>query len=332
MFMCPPVSEWAGPLGDNGIKRERVPPDPMKNTTVVRLGTRGSKLALSQAGIVAGLNSRANPGTKVALVPIRTAGAAGRRGSGSEEDLKLAFTGEIDRRLLLGKIDIAVHSLKDVPSAIDAGLVIAAMPTRGDPRDALVADSGRNLNEIPEGSAVATSSIRRKVQMQRLRPDLRIVDIRGNVETRIANIKERGLEGVVLAAAGLQSLRMEDRVSQYFSTNEMMPAACQGIIGVEARRDDEAALRLSRQIDDPSSRIAGVCERAFIGALGGDCNFPAGAHARVGKRELVVVGFVANRDGSSLAKDSAVGSPSAARELGEELAMKLLDARRDPKR
>ena len=293
---------------------------------MVSLGTRGSRLALSQATIVADLISRNIPGTRVDVVPIKTAGDAGRWGNGSEDDRKLAFTREIDSQLLQGKVDIAVHSLKDVPSAIDGRLVIAAMPPRGDPRDALVTTSGRNLNEIPEGSAVGTGSIRRKVQLHGLRPDLKIVEAHGNVETRIAKMKERGLEGVVLAAAGLQRLGMEDRVSHYFSTDEMVPAACQGIIGVEARRDDTAVLELLRRIDDPSSRIAEECERAFIGALGGDCNFPAGAYAEVVKKELVAVGFVA--EGSSLAKDSIMGPPSAARRLGEELATKLLDARR----
>ena len=262
------------------------------------------------------------------FVPIKTAGDAGRWGSGPEEDRKLAFTKEIDNQLLNGKIDIAVHSLKDVPSAIDERLVIAAMPPRGDPRDALVTDSGRKLSKVPEGSAIGTSSIRRKVQLQGLRPGLKVVGIHGNVETRIAKMKERGLEGVVLAAAGLQRLGMEDRVTQYFSTDEMVPAACQGIIGVDARRDDAAVLELLRRIDDPSSRIAGECERAFIGALGGDCNFPAGAYAGIVGRELAVNGFVANQDGSSLAKDSVVATPGAARKLGEELAAKLLDARR----
>lgn len=300
----------------------------MTNTAVVRLGTRGSRLALSQASMVAGLISEKAPETRVDIVPIRTAGDAGRRGSGSEEDFKLAFTREIDSQLMEGKVDVAVHSLKDVPSALDDSLVIAAMPPRGDPRDALVTSSGRRLDDTPLGSAIATSSVRRKVQLHRLRPDLKVVDIHGNVETRIVRMKERGFEGVVLAAAGLQRLGMEGSISQYFSTGEMMPAACQGIIGVEARRGDSAVLELLRLVDDPATHVAGECERAFLGALGGDCDFPAGAYAEVVEGGLTVAGFAASQDGSSLAKASVAGSPNASRRAGEELAVKLLDARR----
>ena len=297
----------------------------MKNGRLLRLGTRGSRLALIQAGIVAGLVSRSTPGTRIEVVPIKTAGDAAARKTGPEADRKFAFTHEIDRRLAEGKIDFAVHSLKDVPGDIDRRLTIAAMPPRGDPRDALVTASGRDLNELPEGSAIGTGSLRRKVQLERLRPGLAIVEVRGNLETRIGKMRERGLEGVVLAAAGLERLGLGPKAAHYFTIEEMVPAACQGILGVVARRDDTDAMRVLKRIDDRSSRSAGECERAFLKELGGDCDFPVGAHGVVEGDRVTLVGLVAEPDGSSVVRDSISGPARKATELGARLARGLLE-------
>lgn len=298
----------------------------MGNGLSLRVGTRGSRLALAQAAIVVELISKGLAGAHAEVVPIKTSGDSSDRGGAPGPDMKVAFTHEIDRQLLEKRVDIAVHSLKDVPSAIDPSLVLAAMPPRGDPRDALVTVSGERLRQVQEGSLIGTSSIRRRIQLERLRPDLKVVEVRGNVETRIGKMKERGLEGVVLAAAGLQRLGLDGRVSDYFSPEEMVPAACQGIIGVEARRDDSETLEALRRIDDPASRTAGECERAFLKELGGDCNFPVGAYARVDGAGLTLVGFVAEPDGSSVLRDSITGPPAAAQSLGSELAKRLMES------
>lgn len=290
----------------------------------LRVGTRGSRLALAQAALVVELISRSLPGAHMEIVPIRTAGDTSRRGGSLATDMKVAFTHEIDRLLLEKKVDIAIHSLKDVPSTIDPALVLAAMPPRGDPRDALVTVSGTKLGTLPRESLVGTSSIRRKVQLGRLRPDLRVVEVRGNVETRMGKMKENGLEGVVLAAAGLQRLGLGGQISEYFTTEDMVPAACQGILGVEARRDEVETLEALRLIDDPTARAAGECERAFLKELGGDCNFPVGAHSDLDRTELTLVGLVAEPDGSSIVRDSITGPVSEATELGSELARRLM--------
>ncbi len=298
----------------------------MKGRPSLRVGTRGSRLALAQTATVVDLISKANPGAELKVVPIRTAGDAAKAGASTESDRKLAFTEEIDRQLISGQVDIAVHSLKDVPSTIDSRLVIAATPKRGDPRDALVTLSARKLQEIPAGSSIGTSSIRRRVQLGLLRPDLAVVDIHGNVETRIGKMKGLGLEGVVVAAAGLQRLGIADKASQNFSTSEMVPAACQGILGVEVRRDNDEALDVLRGIDDRTTHIAGECERAFLGAVGGDCNFPLGAYAEVDGARLTLAGLLAEPDGSSVAKDSIAGQTTSAGKLGVQLARRLLKA------
>lgn len=290
----------------------------------LRVGTRGSRLALAQTQIVIDLIRAAAPGTRVVVVPIRTAGDASRAGEASGADRKFAFTHEIDRQLIEGRVDVAVHSMKDLPSSLDRRLAIAATPPRGDVRDALVSLSGSTLGGLPTGSVVGTSSIRRKVQLRKLRPDIRIVEVRGNVETRMERMREKGLDGVVVAAAGLQRLGLAGKAAQHFTVDEMVPAACQGILAVESRKDDQGAIQLLKKIDDQATHLESRCERAFLARLGGDCNFPAGAYARVTGAVMKIVGMAAEPDGSSVAKSSLSGPKSEPDELGKELAERLL--------
>ena len=299
----------------------------MKNGRRLRLGTRGSRLALAQAAIVVDLISKVAPEVRIEVVPIKTEGDADRLRESPVKDLKLAFTHEIDRQLLEGKVEIAVHSMKDVPTETDARLVIGATPPRGDPRDVLVTASGQALKGLQNGSAIGTSSIRRKVQLARIRPDIRVVEVRGNLETRIDRMKERGLDGVVLAAAGLQRLGRGGEASQHFRVDEMVPAACQGTLGVEASKDDTDVLRILKMIDDRPTRLQSVCERAFLSKLGGDCNFPAGVYARIAGSEMTVIGMVASPDGSSETSRSVSGPASAASGLGAKLAEALLESK-----
>lgn len=291
---------------------------------MIRLGTRGSKLALAQARTVADMISSRNPTMKVEIVPIKTSGD-GWQGGGPGADRKLAFTSEIDRRLLDRKIDIAVHSLKDVPSEIDPRLTIAATPLRADARDALVTTSGGVLGELPPGSRVGTSSIRRKVQLRLLAPGVEVVETRGNVETRIERMREGKFEGLVLAAAGLQRLGLAPEICERFAWEAMVPAACQGTMAVVSRADDREIADALRTIDDPPTHTESACERAFLERLGGDCNFPAGVHARLLGEELEVVGMVANADGSSLRKGRLSGPRPQAKMTGRELATRLLE-------
>ena len=299
----------------------------MKGSRSLRLGTRGSRLALAQTAIVVDLISRSSPGLHVEVVRIKTSGDAAQQGEPSGADRKLAFTHEIDRRLLEGKVDLAVHSMKDVPTVMDRRLTIAATPPRDDARDALVTVSGETFGRLRPGSAVGTSSVRRRVQLGRLRPDIRVAEVRGNVETRIGRMKDSGLEGVVLAAAGLRRLGLADKASQCFTVDEMIPAACQGILAVEARTDDPRVLAALRKIDDYATHLQGACERAFLARLGGDCNFPAAAYAQFASAGLKVTGMVANPDGSSMAVESASGKLSGAEELGAGLAERLLESK-----
>ena len=299
----------------------------MKGDRPLRLGTRGSRLALAQARVVLALIAETSPKTRLEVVQIKTTGDEARRRDGPASDLKSAFTHEIDRQLLDGKIDIAVHSMKDVPTSMDRRLAIAATPPRGDPRDALVTVSGKKLEGLPPASAVGTSSVRRRVQLGKLCPGIRVVDVRGNVETRIGKMAEGGLDGVVLAAAGLQRLGLEGKASQVFAVDEMIPAACQGILAVEARKDDARVLEVLRKIDHPPTHLQGACERAFLIRLGGDCNFPAGAHARPSGPGMKAIGMIAEPDGSSMVVEAVAGNGTEAEELGTRLAEVLLESK-----
>lgn len=296
----------------------------MRRPDSIRLGTRGSDLALAQAGIVAGMISNRVPGMKVEIVPIRTSGDRWQEES-SGSDRKLAFTSEIDRELLDGSIDIAVHSLKDVPSEIDPQLVIAATPPRADARDALVTASGDKLAEIPPGSRIGTSSVRRRVQLRLLAPGAEVVEVRGNVGTRIEKMRGGLFDGLVLAAAGLQRLGLASQITEYFSWEDMVPASCQGVMAVVSRADASDIVATLGAVDDPHTHAESACERAFLERLGGDCDFPAGVHARLVGEELEVVGMVANPDGTSLRKDRRRGPRLQAKELGKELAARLLE-------
>ncbi len=292
----------------------------------ILIGTRGSPLALAQAELVIRELERADAGIEPQRVVVKTLGDIMPSRKLGEIDAKSAFTSELDKKLLEGGIDAAVHSMKDVPSEIDNRLKIAATPRRGDPRDALVSGKEGGLAALGRGSRVGTSSVRRKAQLLMLRPDLSVVEIHGNVETRIGKIQGRRLSGVVLAAAGLQRLGLESKISQAFTTDEMVPAVCQGTLAVEARRDDKEMLSLLSKIDDAPTRASSACERAFAAALGGDCNVPLGAFASFSSGRLRAVGIVASPERKGAAKSTISGPAEEAKDLGERLARKVEDA------
>ncbi len=244
---------------------------------------------------------------------------AGKRG---ETDGKGAFTGDIEALLTKGELDLAVHSLKDLSVELADGLKIGATPLRGDPRDALVSPNGERLSDLPIGASVGTSSIRRKAQLLSLRRDLRILDLHGNVETRVRKMDELHLGGIVLAAAGLDRLSMGERITQRFPVDEIVPSAGQGTIAVEVREGDREIERMVSQINDERTMQSSECERAFARAIGGDCYVPAGAHATLNGRSLTLVGMIASPDGRIVLKRSATSMDPV--ELGEALGEELL--------
>jgi hydroxymethylbilane synthase len=290
----------------------------------LRLGTRSSKLSLAQTVLVVRLLKSTHPSLEVDVIPIKTLGDRLAPDQRASIDEKTAFTQDIEDLLLAGVLDLAVHSLKDLPSVLREGLSIRATPPREDARDALVSSKGEMLNAIPKGGKIGTSSLRRRAQLLRMRRDLDVIEIRGNVETRLQKIVELGLNGVVLAAAGLKRIHEQDRISQVFSVYEMVPAPGQGILAVETRNDDgETALTISA-IDDPNTRFAANCERAFANTLGGDCNVPLGCYAEVSGGRIAVTGMIASPDGVEFLKKSIMGAATEPERAGEELAQSLL--------
>jgi len=235
------------------------------------------------------------------------------------------FVKEIENELLRGEVDLAVHSCKDLPTELPEGLMIAAFSEREDPRDVFIGRAG-SLDELPQGARIGTSSLRRRSQLLSLRPDLEIVDIRGNVETRIRKIGEEGLHGTVLAAAGVKRLEREGDIGFYFPEDVMVPAVGQGVIAVECRRSDNPVRQLLRLIDDSAARGAALAERALLHELEGGCQVPIGAHARVVDDRLKLDAYLGSLDGSRNVRMGHEGSVDDAAALGEELAKRMLEA------
>jgi hydroxymethylbilane synthase len=287
---------------------------------MLRIGSRGSKLALWQANWVKQqLEARGTPcrieiikttGDKITDVPLAKVGAKG------------LFTKEIEEALLDGRIDLAVHSLKDLPTEVPPGLKIAAIPEREDPRDALV---GRRLENLPAGSKVGTSSLRRVAQLRAERPDLVIESVRGNLDTRLRKLSEGQYDALVLAAAGLSRLGWAERIAECFPVESMCPAPGQGALAIETREEGDAA-RVCRSLDHAPARTAVEAERAVLAALGGGCQVPIGVYGRVVNERLELVAFVGLPDGSRVIRRSASGRASDALGIGRELASELLRA------
>lgn len=234
------------------------------------------------------------------------------------------FVKELQRALLAGEVDIAVHSLKDLPSTLPPGLVLGAVPEREDPRDVLVSRHGLGLKNLPPGARLGTSSVRRGAFLRAFRPDFVVVPLRGNVDTRLRKALTEDYDGVVLAAAGIGRLGLTDRATEFIPPEVMPPAPGQGALAVEARADAPEILDLLARIDDPEVRAATAAERAFMRVLEGGCAVAVGAYGRVVDGRLLLLGAVAAPDGSRIFKDEASGDPDRPEALGEELARRLL--------
>ncbi len=290
---------------------------------VIRVGTRRSPLALAQTEQVIELLKRASPDTRFEIVKIVAAGDEDVRWKHGTMTGKDMFTRAIEERLLRAEIDLAVHSLKDMPARLHPELVIAAIPLRGDPRDALVSASGMGLKQLPQGARVGTSSLRRRAQLLAHRPDLTIVELHGNVGTRLRKLREEGLDAIILAAAGLERLGLSGEITEILPTEVMLPAAGQGALAVEARRDDSYVIKIAEAIDDVSTRRAVEAERYFAEEVGGGCNTPVAAYAKIEDGMLILDGMVASPDGSKLMRDSVAGDSENPRAVAAQLVQKL---------
>lgn len=288
------------------------------------IATRKSPLALWQAEFVKAELERHHPGLTCRLLPMSTRGDRILDTPLARIGGKGLFLKELEHALLQGEADLAVHSMKDVPVELPEGLSLPLMLARETPWDALVSNRYTTLESLPEGAVVGTSSLRRQAQLQALRPDLNVQDLRGNVNTRLNKLDEGQYDAILLAVAGLRRLGFDSRISQVLQPPQWLPAAAQGALGVEIRNDDAATLQRLQPLADDSTRLCVEMERAFNRRLGGSCQVPIAAHARLEGERLQLQGLVADPDGSRVIRgqcSAAVGQHQAA---AETLAVQLL--------
>ncbi|WP_456695752.1 hydroxymethylbilane synthase [Aeromicrobium sp. P5_D10] len=292
----------------------------------LRLGTRASALATTQSGIIAD-RLRAEWGVEIELIEIST------EGDRSSEPLAQiggtgVFVAALREALIRGEIDLAVHSLKDLPTAVHSGLVVAAIPPRVDPRDVLIARDGLTLGELPQGAKIGTGSPRRQAQLNALGLGVEITGLRGNVDTRIGKVTSGDLDGVLLARAGLLRLGRADEATEIIDPLQMLPAPGQGALACECRADDDATIRLLERIDDSDTRAAVTAERSLLATLEAGCSAPVGALAEIVEGddglELWLRAVVGDVSGSPAIRLSATGKPSEAAAVGERLAVEML--------
>jgi hydroxymethylbilane synthase len=301
----------------------------------IRIGSRGSQLALCQANWVKDQLTAA--GHEITIEIIRTSGdklqnyppaqplPASIAQIVAEAGTKGLFIKEIEEALLAGQVDLAVHSLKDLPAILPAGLILAAIPRREDARDALISAGGKPFEELPEGARVGTGSPRRQAQLRRLRADLDVIPVRGNLTTRLRKLEGGDCAALVLAAAGLHRLGLRSHISAYFSFDQICPAVGQGALAIEIRQDDVELERAVTPLDDPATHLAVRAERAMLQRLGGGCQVPIAAHASFEGAQLRLLGIVASLDGSRLIRASAAGSQNNPENLGAAVAEELIE-------
>jgi hydroxymethylbilane synthase len=293
----------------------------------LRIGTRGSRLALAQTELVRRALAAAHPELAapgaLEVVPIRTTGDRVTDRPLAELGGKGLFCKEIEAALLARRIDLAVHSIKDLPTWLPDGLIVGAVLEREDPRDVLIARPAATIAELPEAAVIGTSSMRRKAQLLARRPDLRVVDFRGNVDSRLRKLAAGEVDATLLALAGLRRLGIEDAGIVALSMEEMLPAVGQGAVGVESRADDAVVLALLAAIDHPSSSACVRAERALLAALDGSCHTPIAGRAEIAAGRLHLRALVARTDGSECLRTERTGLPDDAERLGEDAGAEL---------
>jgi hydroxymethylbilane synthase len=289
----------------------------------IRIGTRGSRLALAQTAWVKGKLEEKFPDARIETILIKTSGDRFLEASVQAIGGKGIFTKEIEDALLRHEIDIAVHSMKDLPTDLSAGLIVAAVPHREDPRDVLVSTGAKRLSDLSAGAKIGTGSLRRRAQLLYYRRDLIVMPIRGNVDTRLKKLDQGECDGLVMAAAGLKRIDREERIAEYISNDVCLGAAGQGALGLESRENDSIRGQLSF-LHDSATFAEVTAERSFLNRLGGGCHVPVGARGVAEGEKFRLLGVVANPDGSSLFRGETSGCVAHAEELGRELAERLL--------
>jgi hydroxymethylbilane synthase len=295
------------------------------STGTLRIATRKSPLALWQAGHVRERLLALHPGLEVELVTLTTQGDRILDSPLARIGGKGLFVKELEQGLLEGRADLAVHSMKDVPAELPAGLGIGAILERGDARDAFVSTRYRGLDELPPGARVGTSSLRRQCQLRATRPDLELHDLRGNVGTRLGKLDAGEYDAIVLACAGLRRLGLEARITRALAPGEMLPAIAQGVIGIECRLDDARVRALIDPLNHPETGSRTLAERAMNATLAGGCQAPVAGYAQLQDGVLELRGLVGWPDGSAVIRDTVSGPVTEAETLGRQLAKGLLD-------
>jgi hydroxymethylbilane synthase len=293
--------------------------------STVRIGTRGSPLALAQTRWVETRLQALHPGLATELVIIKTTGDKLKDVPLAQIGGKGLFIKEIEEALLAGEVDLAVHSLKDMPAEMPPGCALGAVPEREDCRDAFISHRHASLGEIPAGGRVGTGSLRRKVQILHRRPDLEVVHLRGNVDTRLRKLETEGLDAIILAAAGLKRLGLGHIPRGYLAETEMLPAIGQGALGLEVRGDDRTMLDLLKPLNHAPTQVAVTGERAFLARLEGGCQVPVAALGRLEEGSLALEALISDVEGRELLQDRLTGTPEEAASMGRRLADLLLD-------
>ncbi|MCP4681625.1 MAG: hydroxymethylbilane synthase [Desulfobacterales bacterium] len=293
---------------------------------ILKIGTRGSRLALTQSTWIKEKIEERHPNVRIELVKIKTTGDKILDSPLSQVGGKGLFVKEIEEALLKKRIDMAVHSIKDVPAELQKGLALSAFPKREDPRDALISLGDQALDQLPYGSRVGTSSLRRAAQLLHIRPDLDIAPLRGNVDTRLRKLESGDFQAIVLASAGLRRLGFSKSISQVISSDQVLPAIGQGALGLEVRKEDTDTISLLDFLNHIPTELTVKAERALLKELEGGCQVPIAGFARLSGNELYMEGMVAELDGSRIIRDEITGERDQAKDIGVALARRLLDS------
>lgn len=296
----------------------------MKKDKLV-IGTRGSELALWQTNWVKNELQKAFPSLEIKVNIIKTKGDKITDVSLSKIGDKGLFTREIEQQLLDRNIDLAVHSLKDLPTVLPEGLIIGSVSERIDQRDVFISNKYSSIDELPEGAIVATGSLRRKSQLLNYRPDINITDVRGNITTRLKKFNDEGWDGMILAYAGISRLSLGDAAKQIIPTDIMLPATCQGIMAAEIRENDSDVLEIVKKINNHKSETESKAERSFLNRLEGGCQIPVGVYSKADNESLYIEGMVGSLDGKVVVRDRVIGNDSEPESLGRKLADMLID-------
>ncbi|MFH0924836.1 MAG: hydroxymethylbilane synthase [bacterium] len=293
-------------------------------TQTIKIGTRGSKLAIWQANHVANLLQNYYPALKVEIIKIKTTGDKILDVPLAKVGGKGLFVKEIEQALIDGTIDLAVHSMKDVPTEQMEGLILGAIMEREDPRDVLISNNKLKLNQLPHNSLIGTSSLRRQCQLLQISPGTKIVQLRGNLDTRIRKLREEKLTAIIVAAAGVHRLGLKELIADYLAPQQFLPAIGQGAIGIETQSNNYKILDLIQPLNHPETQIAVSAERSFLKKLEGGCQVPIAAFAKVSNGKVSIEGLVGSIDGKKIIKDFTDGKIEEAEELGFILADKLI--------